>query len=152
MHADTHRHTHTHTYTHPPTHTHTHTDTHTHTHTHTYVTLLCLGRSHSLILTHLGEGDNPGLLIHELSTYIHTYTRTYYIQICNHPPMTPIPRLRLLHTPHVTGGSVTSAYHGCRTGWLLVCAGLPPSPHPPPPSNDSHHHVILYSLRAHDLT
>src|SRR4029434_5017034 len=44
--------------------------------------------------------------------------------------MTPIPRLPLLRTPRVTGGSVTIAEYGCWTRLLLVCAGLPPSPLP----------------------
>ncbi len=47
-----------------------------------------------------------------------------YIKICIHLP-TPDPSPSLW-TASLTSGSVTSAGIGCRTGWLLAGAGLPP--------------------------
>ncbi len=52
--------------------------------------------------------------------HIHTY-----IKICIHLP-TPDPSPPSLCTASLTSGSVTSAKIGCRTGWLLAGAGLPP--------------------------
>ena len=71
--------------------------------------------------------------------YTHTYIHTYctYVQICSHPPLPPIPRLRRF---------VPSADNGCRTGWLLVCAGLPPHPNPLPCCKLCVFHVVTYLL------
>ncbi len=54
------------------------------------------------------------------NTHIHTY-----IKICIHLP-TPDPSPPSLCTASLTSRSVTSAKIGCRTGWLLAGAGLPP--------------------------
>jgi len=64
----------------------------------------------------LGEDDNPG---HSYTNFQHTDMHSL--------PSPPIPRLRLLCTPSVTG-SVTGAVLAAGPGWLLVCAGylLPP--------------------------
>src|SRR4029434_7687038 len=56
--------------------------------------------------------------------------------------MPPIPRLCLLRTPRVTGGSVTIAEYGCWTRLLLVCTGLPPSPLPLPVASLESCHVV----------
>src|SRR4029434_11284003 len=54
------------------------------------------------------RGRRQSRTTHTQTFYMHTYTRTHYryaftLQICIHHPMTPIPRLRLLRTPSVTG-------------------------------------------------
>ncbi len=59
---------------------------------------------------------------HLLITNYYTYT---HIKICIHLP-TPDPSPPSLCTASLTSGSVTSAKIGCRTGWLLAGAGLPP--------------------------
>ncbi len=69
----------------------------------------------------------PPFYRHLLITNYYTYTHIHtYIKICIHLP-TPDPSPPSLWTASLTSGSVTSAAGiGCRTGWLLAGAGLPP--------------------------
>ncbi len=68
----------------------------------------------------------PPFYRHLLITNSYTYTHIHtYIKICIHLP-TPDPSPPSLCTASLTSGSVTSANLGCRTGWLLAGAGLPP--------------------------
>lgn len=78
------------------------------------------------------HGGSPGLQIHKVLytyTYTHTYAHMYRYAFTPHPP---IPRLHGFVKWPVWQAGLWPVPNGCRTRWLLACAGLSPPLTSPP--------------------